>query len=52
MRLFFVQALGKDQLFPLIGFFAKEYGKDGEPRRGYFLTFLICIGMTCIGESE
>ncbi|KAK7489742.1 hypothetical protein BaRGS_00019137 [Batillaria attramentaria] len=46
------QALGKDKLFPLIGYFAKGYGKNGEPRRGYLLTFLICIGMTCIGSLD
>ncbi|KAK7115937.1 solute carrier family 12 member 3-like [Littorina saxatilis] len=46
------QALGKDKLFPFIGFFAKGYGKNGEPRRGYFLTFIICLGMTCIGSLD
>ncbi|XP_076443670.1 solute carrier family 12 member 1-like [Babylonia areolata] len=46
------QALGKDKLFPFIGFFAKGYGKNGEPKRGYFLTFFICVGMTCIGSLD
>ena len=45
-----LQALGKDKLFPGIQFFAKGYGKGGEPRRGYILTFFICLGMTCIGK--
>lgn len=46
------QALGKDRLFPFIEFFAKEYGKDLEPRRGYVLTFFICAAMTCIGSLD
>ncbi|KAK3097309.1 hypothetical protein FSP39_008537 [Pinctada imbricata] len=46
------QALGKDKLFPLLEFFAKGYGKSGEPRRGYLLTFFICVGMTCIGALD
>ncbi|XP_069138300.1 LOW QUALITY PROTEIN: solute carrier family 12 member 1-like [Argopecten irradians] len=46
------QALGKDKLFPLIGFFAKGYGRSGEPRRGYLLAFFICLAMTCIGALD
>ncbi|ESO86681.1 hypothetical protein LOTGIDRAFT_166954 [Lottia gigantea] len=46
------QALGKDKLFPYIHYFAKGFGKSGEPRRGYFLTFAICIGVTCIGALD
>ena len=46
-----LQALGKDKLFPGIHFFAKGYGKDDEPRRGYLLTFIICLAMTCVGKS-
>ncbi|XP_067665544.1 solute carrier family 12 member 3-like [Haliotis asinina] len=46
------QALGKDGLFPFIGYFAKGFGKSGEPKRGYFLTFGICIAMTCVGALD
>ncbi|KAK6178797.1 hypothetical protein SNE40_011302 [Patella caerulea] len=46
------QALGKDKLFPFIHYFAKGFGKSGEPKRGYFLTFGICIGVTCIGALD
>lgn len=46
------QALGKDKLFPFLKFFAKGYGKGNEPRRGYILTFFICVAMVCIGELD
>ncbi|XP_062614460.1 solute carrier family 12 member 3-like [Saccostrea cucullata] len=46
------QALGKDRLFPLLHFFAKGYGPGDEPRRGYILTFFICVAMVCIGELD
>ncbi|XP_033750069.1 solute carrier family 12 member 3-like [Pecten maximus] len=46
------QALGKDKLFPFIEFFAKGYGRSGEPRRGYLLAFFICLAMTCIGALD
>ncbi|KPM08221.1 amino acid permease-like protein 3 [Sarcoptes scabiei] len=35
------QALCEDKLFPYIHFFAKGYGPNNDPRRGYVLTFLI-----------
>ncbi|PVD19572.1 hypothetical protein C0Q70_20062 [Pomacea canaliculata] len=46
------QALAKDKLFPFIGIFGKGYGKGGEPRPGYILTFVICVGMSCIGSLD
>lgn len=46
-----LQALAKDKLFPFIGIFGKGYGKGGEPRPGYILTFVICVGMSCIGNT-
>lgn len=37
------QALCKDQLYPKIEWFAKGFGKNNEPVRGYVLTFIIAI---------
>ncbi|VDM61432.1 unnamed protein product [Angiostrongylus costaricensis] len=44
------QAVCKDRLFPKIGYFAKGYGKNEEPRRAYFLTFVIAMAMVGIGD--
>lgn len=44
------QALCKDRLFPHIQIFAKGYGKNKEPRRGYVLTFFIALACVAIGE--
>uniref|UniRef100_A0A158PAY2 AA_permease domain-containing protein n=1 Tax=Angiostrongylus cantonensis TaxID=6313 RepID=A0A158PAY2_ANGCA len=44
------QAVCKDRLFPKIGYFAKGYGKNEEPRRAYFLTFIIAVAMVGIGD--
>ncbi|XP_042906995.1 solute carrier family 12 member 2-like [Parasteatoda tepidariorum] len=44
------QALCKDKLFPGIHFFAKGYGKNNEPRRGYLLAFVIALGCCAIGD--
>ncbi|XP_040536929.1 solute carrier family 12 member 3 isoform X1 [Gallus gallus] len=44
------QCLCKDQLYPLIGFFGKGYGKNSEPIRGYMLTYAIAIGFILIAE--
>lgn len=38
------QALCKDELYPKIKWFAKGFGKNNEPVRGYVLTFIIAIG--------
>jgi solute carrier family 12 (sodium/potassium/chloride transporter), member 2 len=37
------QALCKDELYPKIKWFAKGFGKNNEPVRGYVLTFIIAI---------
>lgn len=37
------QALCKDELYPKIKWFAKGYGKNNEPVRGYILTFFIAV---------
>uniref|UniRef100_A0A8C3EPZ1 Solute carrier family 12 member 3 n=1 Tax=Corvus moneduloides TaxID=1196302 RepID=A0A8C3EPZ1_CORMO len=44
------QCLCKDQLYPLIGFFGKGYGRNSEPIRGYMLTYIIAIGFILIAE--
>ncbi|XP_038126798.1 solute carrier family 12 member 2 isoform X1 [Cyprinodon tularosa] len=44
------QALCKDNIYPYIGVFAKGYGKNNEPLRGYFLTFGIALGFILIAE--
>ncbi|XP_039931269.1 solute carrier family 12 member 3 isoform X3 [Hirundo rustica] len=44
------QCLCKDQLYPLIGFFGKGYGRNSEPIRGYMLTYAIAIGFILIAE--
>lgn len=37
------QALCKDKLYPKLEWFARGYGKNNEPVRGYILTFFIAI---------
>ncbi|KAL7034522.1 hypothetical protein ACKWTF_007999 [Chironomus riparius] len=44
------QALCKDELYPKIKWFAKGFGKNNEPVRGYVLTFIIAIGFILVGE--
>lgn len=44
------QCLCEDQLYPLIGFFGKGYGKNKEPIRGYLLAYAIAVAFIIIGE--
>lgn len=44
------QAVCKDRLFPKIGYFAKTYGKNEEPKRAYILGFFLAMGIVAIGE--
>ena len=44
------QALCKDGLYPYISWFAKGYGKNNEPVRGYLLTFFIATAFILIGN--
>nr|XP_033797255.1 solute carrier family 12 member 3 isoform X2 [Geotrypetes seraphini] len=44
------QCLCKDNLYPMIGFFGKGYGKNNEPIRGYLLTFIIAVAFILIAE--
>ena len=43
------QALCEDKLFPYIHYFAKGYGKNNDPRRGYVLTFIISLSLSHLG---
>ncbi|XP_039979474.1 solute carrier family 12 member 1 [Xiphias gladius] len=44
------QALCKDNIYKALHFFAKGYGKNNEPIRGYILTFIISIAFILIGN--
>ncbi|XP_008833144.1 solute carrier family 12 member 3 isoform X5 [Nannospalax galili] len=44
------QCLCQDQLYPLIGFFGKGYGKNKEPIRGYLLAYAIAVAFIIIAE--
>lgn len=45
-----VQALGTDRIYPGLIFFSKQYGKHGEPYRGYVLVFIISLLFLLIGK--
>ncbi|XP_027716727.1 solute carrier family 12 member 1 isoform X2 [Vombatus ursinus] len=44
------QALCKDNIYKGLHFFAKGYGKNNEPLRGYILTFVIALAFILIAE--
>ncbi|KAI4882670.1 hypothetical protein NFI96_014659 [Prochilodus magdalenae] len=44
------QALCKDNIYPGIASFARGYGKNNEPLRGYLLTFGIALAFILIAE--
>nr|XP_003416344.1 solute carrier family 12 member 3 isoform X2 [Loxodonta africana] len=44
------QCLCEDQLYPLIGFFGKGYGKNKEPIRSYLLAYAIAVAFIIIAE--
>ncbi|KAG8010996.1 Solute carrier family 12 member 2 [Nibea albiflora] len=44
------QALCKDNIYPGLDMFAKGYGKNNEPLRGYILTFVIALAFILIAE--
>nr|XP_035137946.1 solute carrier family 12 member 3 isoform X1 [Callithrix jacchus] len=46
----YYQCLCEDQLYPLIGFFGKGYGKNKEPVRGYLLAYAIAVAFIIIAE--
>ncbi|XP_037292359.1 bumetanide-sensitive sodium-(potassium)-chloride cotransporter isoform X2 [Manduca sexta] len=43
------QALCQDKLYPYLEFFAKGYGHNNEPVRGYVLTFIIATAFILMG---
>ncbi|XP_021936563.1 bumetanide-sensitive sodium-(potassium)-chloride cotransporter-like isoform X2 [Zootermopsis nevadensis] len=45
-----LQALAKDKLYPLIGFFSKGHGANNDPVRGYILVFVISFGCILIAQ--
>ena len=45
-----LQALAKDNLYPLMGFFGPGHGANNDPFRGYILVFLISLGCILIGN--
>lgn len=49
-RLSCFQALCKDNIYPGLSVFAKGYGKNNEPLRGYVLTFCIGLAFILIGR--
>ncbi|KAL3041279.1 hypothetical protein OYC64_019472 [Pagothenia borchgrevinki] len=44
------QALCKDNIYPGLGMFAKGYGKNNEPLKGYILTFIIALAFILIAQ--
>ncbi|XP_062998797.1 solute carrier family 12 member 1 isoform X2 [Elgaria multicarinata webbii] len=44
------QALCKDNIYRALHFFAKGYGRNNEPIRGYVLTFFIAMAFILIAE--
>ncbi|XP_066994462.1 bumetanide-sensitive sodium-(potassium)-chloride cotransporter [Anabrus simplex] len=45
-----IQALGIDKIYPGLIFFSKGYGKNGEPYRGYVLTFFVSSAFLLIAQ--
>lgn len=45
-----IQALGVDRIYPGLIFFSKGYGKNGEPYRGYVLTFFISLAFILLAD--
>ena len=43
------QALAKDKLYPYIHFFAKGYGANQDPFRGYVIVFIVAEACVLIG---
>uniref|UniRef100_A0A8C5E4U7 Solute carrier family 12 member 1 n=1 Tax=Gouania willdenowi TaxID=441366 RepID=A0A8C5E4U7_GOUWI len=45
-----LQALCKDNIYTALRMFAKGYGKNDEPIRGYLITFIISVAFIAIGD--
>uniref|UniRef100_A0A671XU19 Solute carrier family 12 member 1 n=1 Tax=Sparus aurata TaxID=8175 RepID=A0A671XU19_SPAAU len=46
------QALCQDNIYKILHFFAKGYGKNNEPIRGYILTFIISVAFILVGDLD
>ena len=44
------QAVGKDNIYPLLGFFEKGYNANNDPFRGYFLIFGASMGFVMLAD--
>ncbi len=44
------QAVARDRLFPGIESFARGYGPNNDPVRGYVLVFLVALGCILVGD--
>ncbi len=47
-----LQAFAKDDVFPVLRFFARGAGKSGEPRRATVMTFLIAQAAILLGDLD
>ncbi|GAB1610275.1 hypothetical protein Ahia01_001313600 [Argonauta hians] len=45
-----LQAVSKDKIFPFLHYFAKESGRNRDPRRAIVMSFVICLAMICLGS--
>ncbi|XP_014780900.1 solute carrier family 12 member 3 isoform X2 [Octopus bimaculoides] len=45
-----LQAVGKDKIYPCLFYFAKESGRNRDPRRAILISFVICLAMICLGS--
>ncbi|VDN57158.1 unnamed protein product [Dracunculus medinensis] len=44
------QALCADDIYPYLSYFRKGHGRNNEPYRAYFLTFVLAVAFISIGE--
>ncbi|XP_026325833.1 bumetanide-sensitive sodium-(potassium)-chloride cotransporter isoform X2 [Hyposmocoma kahamanoa] len=47
-----IAALGVDRIYPGLIYFAKPYGRAGEPYRGYVLTFFVSLAFLLIASLD
>lgn len=43
------QALCADDIYPYLSYFRKGHGRNNEPYRAYFLTFVLAVAFISIG---
>lgn len=46
----FLQAVGKDGIYPGVAWFAKGFNANNDPWRGYVLVFVIAMGFVMIAK--